>query len=1134
MQLVGAKVLLSASDLIGFLNCRHLTQLDLDVAHGKRTRPIRTDPFLEALAERGRRHEEAYVSHLRRQGRKITEIGGKGVDAAAAQDTIAAMKAGADVVVQAAFREESWGGRADVLLRVEEPSALGAWSYEVADTKLAQETRGGTILQLCLYSAFVASIQGRAPECAYVVTPENGFEPQSYRIADFSAYYRRVKRLLEQTAGEQEAAPTYPDPNPHCDICRWGPTCDSRRRADDHLWLVAGIRRGQIRELERREVPTTGELARLSLPLAWKPDRGSVQSYVKIHHQARIQVAGREAGHVLYEDLPVEPGQGLALLPPPSAGDIFFDLEGDPFVPGGGREFLFGYAFRDSAGNLAYEGQWCLTAESEKKAYESFIDFVLKRRQEHPDLHVYHFAPYEPAALKRLMGRYASRSEQLDQLLRNLVFVDLLAVVRNSIRASVESYSIKKLEPLYGFDRAAALPDVGPAMARLQACLELEDRGSILDSDRELVTAYNRDDCLSTAFLRDWLEERREALIAQGQDIQRPAVEAQEASDSLKEWEVRVQRLVNQLIADVPADEAERSPEQHARWLLAYSLDWKRREDKAAWWEFFRLKDLPTEELLDEGAAVAGLKFAEVVEKARTRITERYSFPPQETLVRAGDKVFGRDGAEIGDVTDVSKEDGYICIKKSGKAAQVRPEFVFASRILHRDPRVEARMRLAEHVCTEGFGGGAWDAASDLLLRHGPRVAGEQLVRQGESTGDAAVRLARRLERGILPIQGPPGAGKTYTGARMISNLIAAKKTVGITANSHKVIRNLIDEVIRSARQQGMDISCAQKPERDHADEEATSLRFLAKNEDLDAAIQQGAQVAGATGFYWARPEAAGSVDVLFVDEAAQMSLADVLAVSQAAKTLVLLGDPRQLDQPMQGSHPAGVDVSAFDHLLAGRSTVGPAQGLFLAETWRLHPAICAFTSEMFYDGRLQSKEGLQHQSIIASGPIQGSGLLYVPVMHEGNQNSSAEEAEAVRVAVDALLASKARWTDRDGHEHPIGLDDILVIAPYNAQVFELQKRLPGARVGTVDKFQGQEAPIVFYSMTSSSKEEAPRGMEFLYSANRLNVASSRAKALCVLVGAPAVFEAECRTPVQMALANAFCRYLEMCRSTTV
>jgi uncharacterized protein len=266
----------------------------------------------------------------------------------------------------------------------------------------------------------------------------------------------------------------------------------------------------------------------------------------------------------------------------------------------------------------------------------------------------------------------------------------------------------------------------------------------------------------------------------------------------------------------------------------------------------------------------------------------------------------------------------------------------------------------------------------------------------------------------------------------------------------------------------------------------------------------------------------------LFVDEAAQMSLANVLAVSHAAKTLVLLGDPRQLEQPIQGGHPDGTDVSALKHIIGEHATIGADRGLFLEETWRLHPSICAFTSELFYEGRLRSKEGLELQAVKSQRRVNASGLRYLPVAHNGNQSSSPEEAEAIKTLVEEILGSKATWVKRDGSEAPITIDDILIIAPYNAQVFELHDRLPGARVGTVDKFQGQEAPIVIYSMTTSTHADAPRGMEFLYSSNRLNVATSRARCVCILVGSPLLFEAECRTPQQMQLANAFCRYMEM------
>jgi uncharacterized protein len=275
----------------------------------------------------------------------------------------------------------------------------------------------------------------------------------------------------------------------------------------------------------------------------------------------------------------------------------------------------------------------------------------------------------------------------------------------------------------------------------------------------------------------------------------------------------------------------------------------------------------------------------------------------------------------------------------------------------------------------------------------------------------------------------------------------------------------------------------------------------------------------------------ADSVDVLFVDEAGQMSLANVLALSPAATSIVLLGDPQQLDQPQRGLHPLGAEVSALGHLLNGRATIAADQGVFLTETRRLHPDVCAFTSELFYEGRLTSRPENSKQRLNAVDPLGGTGLRFAPVEHTGNQNESPEEVERVAAFVEGLLGTGAAWTDKEGKTNSLGLQDILIVAPYNAQVAALVERLPeGSRVGTVDKFQGQEAPLVLYSMATSTPEDAPRGMEFIYSLNPLNVAVSRARCVAVIVASPALFQVQCKTPRQIELANAFCRYLEMAR----
>lgn len=754
----------------------------------------------------------------------------------------------------------------------------------------------------------------------------------------------------------------------------------------------------------------------------------------------------------------------------------------------------------------------------------------MARWQEFPGLHIYHYAPYEPAALKRLMGRYATREEAIDRMLRAELFVDLYAVVRHALRAGVESYSIKRLEPFYGFVRQIQLSQANSALANFQASLELQDVPSIDEATRTTVRRYNEDDCRSSAALRDWLEERRAELVAGGTQVPRPQPGEDGApNENVAAWLARIEPVIQRLLQDVPDDAGARTEAQHARWLLANLIDWHRREQKAVWWELFRLAALSAEELLDERPGLSGLSFQGLAGGTARAPVHRYSFPPQETDFRGGEDLRSCGGDKFGKVEAISLSDRTVDIKKRQDTAELHPEAVFAHSVVDAKVIAEALLRIGEHVAANDITApGSYQAACDLLLRRPPPVGGHQLRQDPETALQAAIRLSGLLGDGVFPIQGPPGAGKTFTAAQMICALVQQGKTVGVTANSHKVIRNLLDKVISEADNLGVGLQCCHKA--DEVEEALPRLTFARRSEDLLEALGNGVHVGGGTAWLWSRPDAFEAVDVLFVDEAAQMSIANVLAVSQAAKTLVLIGDPQQLDQPIQGSHPDGCDVSALHHLLGGEQTIAPDRGLFLEETWRLHPEICLFTSELFYAGQLRPRQGLEAQRISGTTRLSGAGLLYLPVVHTGNQNNSPEEAEAVANLVNEVTAAGVSWTDREGVVRQVTLDDILIITPYNAQVFEIQQRLPGARVGTVDKFQGQEAAIAIYSSATSSHADAPRGMEFLYSLNRFNVATSRAKCVSLLVSSPEIFKAECRTPRQMQLANGFCRYLELAR----
>jgi uncharacterized protein len=1087
------------------------------------------------IQELGLRHETAYLAHLAAQGLTVENLGHieHHQEQRLIAETLALMDRGAEVIAQGALSDGQWFGRPDVLRRVEKPSKRWTWSYEVVDTKLARETKATTILQLSLYSDLLKQIQGTLPEFLWVVPPGEGYAGEEYPVLEYAAYYRHVQKRLLKAVGEDAHKETYPEPVEHCNVCRWFRECDQRRRADDHLSLVAGIRRQQRDQFEEWNAETMAKLAALPIPLKKMPKHGSKIGYENVQKQARVQVQGRTENQPVHEPiLPVAEGMGFCRLPEPAVGDMFVDLEGDPFVGENGLQYLFGFAVLDVPGKLKYEKRWALNREEEKKGFEWVVDEIMRRREAHPKLHVYHFGAYEPGALKRLMGMYATREDEIDRLLRAGVMVDLHQAYKQGVRASVEEYSLKKVEAFYGFNRETPLEASRVAMRYVEHRLELGRMGEELpDEIRETMERYNAEDCVSTARLRDWLEGEREKLVASGIEVRRLSEKSGDPSEKLQDKLDRVAALTELLSAGIPADPAARTEEQAARWLVAQLLSWHRREDKRAWQDGYRYAEMNDEDLLDERVGLTRMSFMERVVSGRQVPTDRYSFEPQRSNVRAGKELYYGD-EKFGEVVTIDQAKGIVEIKKTKKTAEVHPPTVYMwSAPLPTDSQAGALYRIGAWIAENGVdAAGRYRAGRDLLLRRPPRlINGEKLQQLASETAvNTANRIVLALEDSVFAIQGPPGSGKTYTGARMICALVKLGKRIGVAALSHKVIRKLLDDVVAAAHEMRFDgVRCV---DRDKEGEESESVAVArVDNDEVWGALTTGkANVVGGTSWLWSPEKSFESVDVLFIDEAGQMSMADVLAVSQAAKKLVLLGDPQQLERPTKGSHPGGAEKSALEHLLNGRKTIETGMGFLLPETWRLHPKVCRYTSDFFYDARLCSHPISQSRLIEGHAWLNGAGLWIVPVDHEGNRNSSAEEVEVVARIVEGLLKPEVKWFRSAGNPRSLKEEDILIVAPYNAQVADLSARLPKMRVGTVDKFQGQEAPAVIYSLTTSSPEDAPRGMEFLYSLNRLNVATSRAMTTVILVGSPKLFEPECRTPRQMQLANAFCGYLEM------
>ncbi|MEW6224619.1 MAG: TM0106 family RecB-like putative nuclease [Chloroflexota bacterium] len=1143
-------LVVSATDLVGYLECDHLVTLEQLRARGELEKPFRDDPQLELVRKRGYDHEQRYIARLGELGRTVVEMQLRDPQTpadlrASEAETLAAMRAGADVIFQGTLFDGRWRGHPDFLVRrSDRPSDLGSWSYDVADTKLAKRVKAAAILQMCVYADLLERLQGIPPETVSVVTGDR--EAHEHRLADYAAYYRAAKRRFEERvfppSPVADPPATYPEPVEHCRVCSWWQACMDRRRADDHLSIVAGAATSHRRKLVDAGVPTLAALARLPGDRGIRDLNGRVLE--RLRRQAALQLAKREDGVDRYELIPPnpdEPGKGLAALPPPSPLDVFFDIEADPWALDDGLEYLFGWAERDPAtGEPVFNALWAHDREQEKAMLETFVDLVLERRERDPGMHVYHYGGYESGALKRLMQRHATREDEIDVLLRGRVLVNLYDhVVRQGVRASVESYSIKKLETFYMPERVGPVTQAGFSVVEYERWMEEQDPAIL-----QAIADYNRDDCVSNLLLRDWLEDRRtEALASHPEwypdgDIPRPSPEDGAPPERLAQEQAETRAREEALRAGVPADARARTPEQQARWLLAGLLDWHRREAKPQWWLWYQLREAPMEDLVRNAEALAELEFVLDLGPVARSVLHRYRFDPaQDTKIKEGDTVFDPHADAPGmTVVALDPLTGSIDLKRNPGFPHPRalvPGTPFAT-----DAQRAALGRLADQVIAHGIEGpGPYLAARDLVLRRLPRISGlaegEPLARAGETGTEAGRRLAVGLDGTVLAIQGPPGTGKTYTAARMILDLVAAGRRVGVTAQSHRVIANLLEAIAQANADEGGPV--VRIGQRCDDPQEASSHPGIVRLPD-NGAVRRGLRdgtwdVVGGTAWLWARGDMEGSVDVLFVDEAGQFSLANACAVAGAAGSLVLLGDPNQLPQVSQGTHPEGAGASALEHLVGDARTIAPERGLLLDTTYRLHPDVNAFISDAFYEGRLETDAANAIQHLDDGPPVGGTGIRHVALEHDGAGNRSRVEAEWVAEAIAALVGR--RWRDRRGRERPLTADDVLVVAPYNAQVAEIARTVEArlgvrANVGTVDKFQGREAPVAVYSMTTSTPEEAPRELEFLYSGNRLNVAISRARGLAVLVANPALLRVACHTPEQMRLVNALCRLVEV------
>lgn len=1094
--------LLTPSKITAWLDCAHYLTLRNLVDNGTLPQPQSTfGEFAKLLLEKGQQHEKQCLDEYGANGKSILRVPDRLKGETFESWVIRVgdrLGEGYDVIYQMPLIHDGVRGIADFLVRTD------AGGYEPVDAKLARaEAKPGHVLQLCFYADALEALTGERPERMHLWLGSG--KPEPLRVSDFSPYWRRLRGQLTKTLLAGPETSSVPRPCAHCGFCEFRTLCDEQWHAAGALSLVAGIRQPESAALEAAGITEMTALVQI------QPSAVGIgpRRLDRLATQARLQIQAA----LLPEDDPppfllIKPcedplwGHGFNEMPRPDDGDVFLDFEGHPFWRvETGLFFLFGLLERDTNGQWHYRTWWAHNLAEEADAVSKLVNYLAQRRAAFPGMHVYHYNHTERSALVSLTEKHNVAQRALAELIGTGLFVDLLLVARNSIQVGTESYGLKALERLTDFRRSHDIDKGAGAVLQYERFVEDRDESCLAS-----IAVYNEDDVRATRALRDWLVQQRPAELAWRASTFDP-------DPGLPELDEHVERL-------------HAFPTDDPRYLLGDLLGYWRREWCAYVGPKMAKLEGDTTALHDDPEALTELRCVGEVERLGKRgkpVTPgmRFTFPPQ-SLDR-----FPRDGGQVMFVD----ADGRRCyasfenLERSSctldlvwntalKEVGTPPSAVLLHDWVEPKPKPQTLSDFAAQLLD---GDETYPVTMALLRRDPPRFTAGGGPVGGVFTDDLAdmTRWVTSLDNSYAAIQGPPGTGKTYSAAYLIHALILAGRRVGVTATTHHAIDNVLEKVVQLFRDNGATakLNAVKKPKTGSTWVPAGTV----PGNNAKCARPEFNLVAGTTWLFASQEMRASPVDILLVDEAGQLSLADALAASFAARNVVLLGDPLQLPQVAQASHPNNSGRSVLEHVLDAHETMPRHRGVFLSKTFRMHPDVCRFISDEIYAGRLTHNVSCEQQSTVA-----GTGLRWLPTEHRGNSTSSSEEAELIAVEIARLVGTN--WTDEKGAEKFLTVGDFMVVAPFNDQVRVIRDRLnadPSTRdvpVGTVDKFQGREAAVVFFSMTTSTGEDISRGADFLFSRNRLNVAISRARCLAYLVCTEELLNTRARNVEDMRL----------------
>lgn len=1129
-------------------------------------------PALSALDQQllsdGLRLEQVLLSKLEAEGHSMARLTGKQSSADEAA-TRAAMAEGHDFIHQATLRNDEMRGSADLLRKIPGSSPFGDWSYIPIECKLSSKPRTTFLVQALAYCELLTPLLQKRPD--HFELHLGGGRFLRYETDRFWAWYQLLRqRYAEFRDAFDEASIPEDSPGDHSS---WTAYIEQRLNDSRDLILVANLRQSQRLKLRAAGITTIDELTQL--PETTNVPGLQPETLEQLRQQAQLQVTPHDAdGKPAWRLRPFADGKGLLALPAADPGDIWFDMEGvHDSVVGTKLEYLFGACYRDEPhGSPRFKAWWAHTPQEEKRAFEGWIDWVEARRRQFPGLRIYHYASYEKTAMRRLAQQHSTREAVIDEWLRSELLVDLLPVVTNAIVLGEGSYSIKKVETLYMGARAADVKNAGDsvvAYVHWQASGEPAHPGPAPEASPQLqaIEDYNREDCESTVYLHDWLRQlRRESGLPD-----QPQQHFSEATPEREPWPLEA--LSAELIAELPekfqTDSAVDAPEDllieqdqrgprglswRVQRLLAQLLPFHHREAKVAWWAYFdrRQKALDSpDELESDGEAITGATWESMESRKSPRTGadfHTFRFDSSQPLKLHSSPDGKRVTLEISetslqlDAEVIDGERGLLTLKYPWKKRDQRladglPEGIPRGPTALIKVPSDISKSLRDHLFDQTYalvndGHPIPEAIRHLLER---QPVDDLIALNGAISRDpntVADQLADFLEthRGqTIALQGPPGTGKSTVTSQVMAELVQRGQRVAVSSNSNAAINNLLIKAKATCESKGISqavVKCSNAKEEASLAGQAIALVKPDRLTDSMAVV-------GGTAWMFCRPEIEAVFDLLVVDEAGQMSLANLLVMARCARSILLVGDQQQLAQPSQADHPGESGLSCLDYLMQGAAVVRADRGVFLAISWRMEPSLTATVSELFYDGRLKSSPAnvinridWREPFLGSSGlPIPSQGLIFEAVPHSGCSVCSEQEIDCIELLVDALLGSGFCHAIRRGeHSGRLTPNEILVTAPYNVQVNRLQQRLGSrARVGTVDKFQGQEAPVAIHSLTASDGDSAPRGLGFLLEPNRLNVAISRAQCLSIVIGSPSLACGIAKTVEEAAQINQLC-----------